>query len=140
VKEWIRLRNAEGSFSLNYKNWHYTEKGESNHCEEYESGIESLEKVKKILKALDFRSLVIVDKKRKIWRYKDYEISLDSVKSLGDFVEVEYKGTGKEVDPDKIAKEMVAFLKSAGCGSIKKNYLGYPFLLLFGEEAEWEEQ
>jgi len=140
IKEWLRLRDAEGNYSVNYKNWHFDDQGKSHYCDEYETKIENLDKIKKILTALNFKSLSIVDKTRKTWLYKDYEIAVDSVKNLGDFVEIEYKGKEKSVKPKKITEEMIAFLKQIDCGKIERNYLGYPFQLLFPNEVTWELQ
>lgn len=89
--------------------------------------------------ALNFKPLVVVDKVRKIWKYKNYEIGIDSVKKLGNFVEVEYIGD-KKVIPDKVTVEMVNFLKELGCGKVERNYVGYPFQLLFGDEVKIEVQ
>lgn len=140
VKEWLRLRDSSGKYSINYKNWYFDENGKSHHCDEYETKIEDFTQLKKILDVLNFKPLVKVDKVRKVWTHKDYEIAVDSVKDLGDFVEIEYIGKEEKVDPKKITEEMVNFLKSVGCGQIRRNYVGYPFLLLFPEEAKYEEQ
>lgn len=140
VAEWLRLRDAEGKYSLNYKNWHVDQDGKSQYCDEYETAIESLDAAAKILRAMDFRLLTSVDKVRKTWNYKDYEVAVDKVKDLGDFVEVEYKGAAGDADPKLITEQMVAFLKEVGCGGIERNYVGYPFLLLFPDEAKWERQ
>jgi len=140
VKEWLRLRDSGGKYSINYKNWHYDESGKSHYCDEYETKIEDLKQLKKILDTLNFKSVVKVDKLRKIWTRKDYEIAVDSVKGLGDFVEIEYIGKDDKVDPKKITEEMINFLKEMGCGKIKRNYVGYPFQLLFPEEVKFEEQ
>ena len=140
VNEWLRLRDSGGKYSINYKNWHYDKDGKGHHCDEYETKIEDLNQLKKILDVLNFKSLVKVDKIRKTWAYKDYEIAVDSVKGLGDFVEIEYIGREEKVDPKKITEEMINFLKSVGCGQIKRNYVGYPFQLLFPEEVKYEEQ
>lgn len=140
VKEWLRLRNAAGKHSINYKDWKYEPDGTTSYyCDEFETKIEDLEKIKKILKALNFKSLVVVDKKRKVWMYKDFEISLDAVKGLGDFVELEYKGK-KKVDPKKTGQEMVVLLKKIGCGKLEVNYQGYPFLLMFPSEREYTKE
>lgn len=139
VKEWLRLRDADGEYSINYKNWHYDKNGKSYHCDEYETKVEDLRQIKKILDILNFKSLVKVDKIRKTWIYKDYEIDIDSVKKLGDFVEVEYIGKDEDVDPKKITEEMINFLKNLGCGKIKRDYIGYPFRLLFPDEVKSEE-
>ncbi len=140
VNEWLRLRDSEGKYSINYKNWHRDKNGKSYHCDEYETKIEDLAQLKKILKVLNFKFLVKVDKLRKIWRYKDYEIAIDSVRGLGDFVEIEYIGKDVNVNPEVITQKMVDFLKELNCGEIKRNYVGYPFQLLFPKETEYEEQ
>ena len=140
VKEWLRLRDSNGKYSINYKNWHYDDDPEkSSYCDEYETKVEDLDKIKKIFEILNFKLLLKVDKIRKTWIYKDYEIDLDTVKGLGDFVEIEYIGK-EEVDPDKITKEMIDFLKKIGCGEIKRNYVGYPFQLLFPGEIKVDEE
>jgi predicted adenylyl cyclase CyaB len=86
---------------------------------------------------MKFRQLTTVDKVRKAFSYKNWEVALDSIKNLGEFVEIEYKGSDK-VDPKKETNKMVAFLKNTGCGKIERNYLGYPFQLLFPNEVKWE--
>jgi len=139
IKEWLRLRDSDGKYSVNYKNWHYDENGKTHYCDEYETKIEDLAKLRKILDVLNFKSLVKVDKLRKTWEYKDYEIDLDSIKGLGDFVEIEYIGKDEKINPEKITAEMMNFLKELGCGRIKRNYVGYPFQLLFPDEVKFEE-
>ncbi len=140
VNEWLRLRDSDGNYFVNYKNWHRDKDGKSYHCDEYETKIEDLTQLKKILEVLDFKPLVKVDKIRKVWKYKDYEIAIDLVKGLGDFVEIEYIGKEEKVDPKKITEEMINFLKNLGCGKIERNYVGYPFQLLFPKEVKYEEQ
>ena len=136
VREWIRLRDSGGKCSINYKDWKYGDNGQSNHCDEYETPVEKIDQLKNIFSALNFKSLAVVDKLRKIWTYQDYEIALDAVKGLGDFVEIEYIGTDKNADPKKVTDGMVKFLKDLGCGQIRRNYVGYPFQLLFPSEIK----
>lgn len=140
VKEWLRVRNSSGKYSLNYKNWHYESDGRSTHADEYELSIENPEQIKKIFSAINFKNVTVVDKTRRIWDYKEWEISMDSIKDLGDFVEIEYKGKEENVDPKKITSEMTKFLKDIGCGKVWRNYVGYPFQLLFPKEVKFEEQ
>lgn len=140
VKEWLRLRNEGGRYSINYKNWYFEQDGKTSYyCDEFETEIADVGKVRKIFEALNFKRLVTVDKVRKIWMYGDFEISLDSVKGLGDFVELEYKGGDANADPKKIGQEMIDFLKQVGCGKLQINYQGYPFLLLFPTETKYSE-
>jgi len=138
IKEWLRIRNSNGKYSVNYKNWHY-DNGRSTHADEYETSIESPDKMRNIFQVLNFKNVATVDKIRKIWDYKDWEVSIDSIKNLGDFVEIEYKGSSIE-DPKKITAEMTQFLKDIGCGKVERNYVGYPFQLMFPEEVKFEEQ
>lgn len=137
IEEWLRLRDADGVFSMNYKKWHFDDAGRGLYADEYETKVESLEMGQKILEALDAKPIVVVEKVRKAWKYKDYEICLDSVKDLGDFVELEYIG---ERDGARNHKEimdgMIRFLKDLGCGSLTLNHSGYPALLLGRKEKE----
>lgn len=139
IREWLRLRTENDRYSLNYKYWHYDEQGKSHHCDEYETHVEDIQQLKSILLALNFKSLVTVEKLRKSWRIGSYQISVDNVSGLGDFVEVEYRGPETGAVPGKITEEMLAFLKKAGCGKLFRNFQGYPFLLLFPERAVSEE-
>jgi adenylate cyclase class 2 len=138
VEEWLRVRDEEGTYSINYKKFDYSNSSRANYCEEYEIKVESAEELKKILQLLDFKLLTDVDKLRKCWDLGDYEIALDTVKNLGDFVEIEYKADSSSADPKKITDEMVAFLKNVGCGEITRCYRGYPSLLLFPEDPDNE--
>src|SRR3989344_3134014 len=137
LREWLRLRDADGTYSVNYKNWHYDEQGKSLHwADEFESPIENSEAMRNIFTALNFKQVVTVDKKRQIWIYKDYEIAIDAVLGLKETIEIEYKGKG--MDKEKIVKEMIAFLKDIGCGILEIGNDGYPFQLLFPDEARFE--
>lgn len=136
--EWLRLRNANGKFSINYKNWHHDKDGKSHHCDEHETEVVDINKMRYIFESIDIKPIVVVDKIRKIYRYKKYEIALDEVKKLGDFVEIEYKGKATKKDASKIAQEMGDFLKSLKLGKIARNYNGYPFIMLFPKEVKYE--
>lgn len=139
IKEWFRLRDEEGKYSLNYKNYHFDRFGKSHHCDEYETNIDDLNQLRRILRALNFKFIVKVDKTRIIWTYKNYEIAIDLVKGLGNFVEIECIGRAKNLKPSEITDRMVKFLKDLDCGKLKRSYQGYPFLLLFTKEIKYEE-
>lgn len=135
--EWLRLRDS-GKGDITYKKWHYGADGKSKYCDEYETSVGDVEQIRKIFAALDVKPIITLEKARKTWRYKDYEVALDHVTGLGDFVEVEYKAQ-VEVDPKTITDDMIAFLKQVGCGTIERNFVGYPFMLLYPSEVEFEE-
>ncbi|MDB5260242.1 MAG: hypothetical protein JWN37_473 [Candidatus Nomurabacteria bacterium] len=135
IEEWFRIREENGAFTINYKKWHY-ENGIGQYADEYETEVKDKEAMLKIIQALDMKPLITVDKTRKKWIYKDFEIAFDTVVGLGSFVEIEYKGEGP-VDPKEKTKEMVDFLKEHDCGTIELNNGGYPMLLLFPEDAHY---
>lgn len=128
IEEWLRLRNSNGKFFITYKKHYYEEDGRSHYADEFESAIDNLEQMNNIFKVLNFKYLITVDKNRSSWNYNDYEISLDSVKELGEFVEVEYKG--KDANPKEITDQMMQFLMELECGNLERNFKGYPYLLL----------
>ena len=135
IQEWFRLRNEKGVYSLNYKKWYY-ENGIGQYADEFETKIDDAESARKILLAIDCKSIVVVDKNRKKYMYNEYEIALDTVKGLGDFVEVEYKGKN-HTEYKKITTEMIDFLKMHDCGKIELNNGGYPYMMLFPEETNF---
>lgn len=137
VNEWLRLRMNDGKCSMDYKLWHRGEHNESEYCDEIETGVESMEQARKILTALKFRSIGKVDKVRRAWIYKDFEIAIDSVKGLNDFVEIEYIGKDGNMEFKQIVDDMIAFLKGLDCGKIAKIDTGYIMILLFPEEAKY---
>jgi len=76
------------------------------------------EKTKEILLKLGFKEVMEIKKRRKLYKFKDFLISIDFVKNLGTFAEIEKKG--KKYD----AEEMLGFMKKLGLGkSITKSYL-----------------
>lgn len=137
IEEWLRIRQS-GKHSVTYKQWHYNPDGTSNYCDEYETKVGDVESLRKIFAAIDIVPLITVDKKRQSWNYEDYEISVDHVVGLGDFVEVEYKSETKE-DPNVVAQQMIDFLKGIGVGKVEVNYSGYPHMLLFPAEDYFRE-
>jgi adenylate cyclase, class 2 len=134
VAEWLRLRQENGKTTLTYKNWHYLKNGKSTHADEYETKVEDFNQMQSIFRALDFKIITHVDKKRQTYKYKDFEISLDCVKTLGDYIEIEYKGNDNKVDPQKITDQMIKLLKDLNVGKIYRNYVGYTFMVLFPDE------
>ncbi len=138
IAEWLRIRES-GKNSINYKYWHFEKDGKSHYCDEYETAVENPDQIRKIFKAIDIKPIVIVEKTRKIWDYQDYEVAIDKITDLGDFVEVEYKGSDKAADPKVVTDEMVKFLKRVGCTKIERNYVGYPFMLLYPKDQVFEE-
>jgi predicted adenylyl cyclase CyaB len=136
VAEWLRLRESDKN-AITYKNWHYDTDGKSQYCDEYETPIGNVDQMRRIFTALNIRPIITVEKTRETWKYKDYEIALDHITELGDFVEIEYKAP-TEMDPKTVTKGMIELLKQIGCGTIERNFVGYPFMLLYPQGVKFE--
>jgi len=129
-KEWLRIRtNPDGSM-LEYDKSFEKKDGSQDYAEEYETRVGNSGELRKILEFLDFKKVVIIDKQREYWNCGEFEICLDKVKSLGDFIEVEAKGDFQNA---KEAREKCEeFLKKLEIKDYEKNKIrmGYPALLL----------
>ena len=139
ISEWLRIRDNGGHYSIDYKFWHRDALGKTNHCDEYGCSIGEIDQIKNIFKALNFYPVVRVEKIRKIYNYQNYEIAIDHVIGLGDFVEIEYKGKSSKT-PEIITQEMLSFIKKIGVGRIKRNFVGYAFMLLAPKEKVQTEE
>ena len=138
VSEWFRLRNENKQYSMTYKKWYYTKEGRGEYADEYETIFDNLESARKIVTALDCKHLTTVDKTRRKYLFEDYEVAIDNIKNLGDFIEVEYKSNISKNHEEIIAR-MIKFLKEHNCGKIYRNCGGYPFMLLFPGETKFFE-
>jgi adenylate cyclase class 2 len=139
VREWLRVRESAKGSSVNYKIWNYDENGKSSYADEFETPVSNVVAMRNIFERIKCRKIAVVDKTRKTWLFKDYEVTIDSVKNLGEFVEIEYSGKDENIDAKKVIGEMISFLKDIGCGKTERNYVGYPFQILFPEEVKFEE-
>lgn len=83
-KKYLRVREKEGKYELCY---HYAPT--NTKCLEWEVSVADGKMTQEILRQIGHDDDVIVDKVRKVYKYKDSEIVLDEVKSLGLFVEIE---------------------------------------------------
>jgi len=89
--EYIRLRTKKGKSIFGY---HINKK---DYTEEHEIEVNDPKKFKQILKLTGFKELGVIEKKRKKFKYKEFEICLDDVKDIGLFIEIETDGKPNEV-------------------------------------------
>lgn len=96
--EALRIRKTK---SYDITNIFITYKGpkidsKSKTREEIEMKIEDEEKAKKILEHLGFKKVRTVKKNRQYYNYKEYEISLDNIKGLDPYIEIEVSLDGED--------------------------------------------
>lgn len=124
---WLRIRSNNHRFILCLKKVHRDENGNYLYSDEYETEISNLENTLKIYENLGYYKAITVNKHRKEWEYKDFVISYDCIKNLGNFFEIELKqgNIAYEKGKNKIEK----FLHSILNTEYTLSQEGYPSLI-----------
>ncbi len=127
--EWLSIRTRGDAAILSYKHWYQENTKVATHCDEFETKIENQEQLEKMFNALDITPLINVEKEREIYHYNDeFEISLDIVKELGYFIEIESLKDLGGIDITRM--RLFEFAKSLGIDASQPDLRGYPYLLL----------
>ena len=113
----LRLRRqASGDskrFFLTYKG--AKEKSDFKKREEIEIEVRNADMTKRLLLALGYQKVLVVEKRRRLWRFGGCEVALDHLPVLGDFVEIE----GPD---DETITNVQQRLGLSGSPSITKSY------------------
>jgi len=92
--EALRIRQSNDRTVLTYKGPKIGERTKTRI--ERETGVDDFKSLRTILHDLGFRESGNVQKKRETWILEGINVCLDSVEGLGNFVELEKIGTGRE--------------------------------------------
>jgi len=125
--EYLRIRFEKGKSHLNYSFLHFGKDGWLKATDEYETLIEGPEIVKEIFKKIGMIPKVTVIKTRKYFNCSDFEVTLDRVKGLGNFMEIEAKKVFGNIA--KTRKACSAFLKNLNIEYELRSQMGYPRML-----------
>ncbi|WP_016698401.1 class IV adenylate cyclase [Actinoalloteichus spitiensis] len=128
ISEWLRVRTEARGSSVNFKRWHPINELIKTHADEYETKVDDVEAIRRLLEALDFTPLVTVDKTREEWKLPDVEVVFDHVVDAGDFVEFEYKADAANVED--ATEQLEQFIASLGVQLGEPINRGYPHILL----------
>ena len=121
LKETFRVRKTNTSCYVTYKKQHF--KGKLwIYSDEYETKIEDYDTIINIISLLGLEPLITVHNKRKIYKYKEYEIELEDVEGLGIFIEVERISNDK--DEMKVKEEIRDFIRSLKLKDVKELNIG----------------
>ena len=93
------------------------QKGRFKKRKEVEVGVTDFETAEKLLAELGYGRELVIEKRRRFWRFNDCAICLDEVPLLGTFVEVE--GPGEDV-----IDEVLGEIGLGGLKHITKGYAG----------------
>jgi len=129
--EWLRIRTNPDKTIFEYdRSINKNIYGEQEYAEEYETEVSRPDELRKMLKFLDFKKIITVEKEREVWDCGNLEICLDKVKGLGFFIEIEAKGKFKNKMEAK--KACLRFLDKIKSNIAEKDMIkvGYPVLLL----------
>lgn len=91
---------------------------------EHETEIKDSDQMDSILSTLGWQSIIEIKKIRRKGKLGEYEICLDQVEKLGDFVELE-KLTGDDVNPEEIREELFKELEGLGLSRDNEETRGY---------------
>jgi predicted adenylyl cyclase CyaB len=126
--EWLRLRlSPQGSF-ITYKHYYPPNSEKTDYCDEFETKVDNLASMEKILKSIDIREMVVVEKKRTTWTLDDVEIVIDEVTGLGTFMELEAKRDFQ--DPQSGKRYLYKVLERLGAHVGDEDYRGYPYRIM----------
>lgn len=95
--EALRIRREDGRATLTYKGPRVDPDSKSRR--EVETGLADADAAAATLEALSFEPVAEVHKTRERYRLGGYEVTLDDVTDVGEFVEVEAAGDADAVEP-----------------------------------------
>lgn len=129
-KNLLRIREEGGKFIFTIK------QPQSNQLDaiERETEITDPQEFRESLLLMGYKPVVKINKVRRKAKYKDFEICLDEVKELGNFVEVE-KITD-DVKAEEVQEELFQFLESLGIKREDRILDGYDTLIYLKQNGE----
>jgi len=120
-RENLRVRKSNSKKELTYKKVIY-KGGNYSHSIETNVKVSDAKKTIEILKSAGFRIHLVIDKKREMFENKTFKITIDKVKNLGVFVEIEWKGDAKR--KKNTIKECLKIANKLGLKKVQgKGYL-----------------
>ncbi len=125
--EYLRVRYEDGKNHLNYSFLHFGEDGWLKSTDEYETPVDKPGVIEEVFKKIGMILKVTVKKTRMYFDCGDFEVTLDQIEDLGDFMEVEAKKDFGGVD--KTRNACSDFLNNLGVEYEVKKDMGYPRML-----------
>ena len=128
IDECLRLRIKDNKHYITYKvdrfegkKWLYSD--------EYETEVKDINQLHKIFELLGLKKLLTINNNKSIYKTDKYEIAIEEVKDLGNFMEVEYC-TNENVDVKEIKEEIQRFIDELGFKVSKELNIGKPEMMI----------
>ena len=125
--EYLRIRFEKGKNHLNYSFLHFGKDGWLKVTDEYETLINKPEIVEEIFRKIGLIPKITVIKTRKYFDCGNFEVTLDKVKGLGNFMEIEAKKNLGSIG--KTRKACLDFLNKLNIKYEMRPQMGYPRML-----------
>ncbi len=129
LNECLRVRIKGDKYYITYKVDHFDDNNIWLYSDEYETEVKDLTQTKNIINALGLKELLTIDNKKTLYNTGKYEIALEEVKDLGNFMEVEYC-TDEDVNVLEIKKEIETFINNLNFKVSKELNMGKPEMML----------
>lgn len=125
----LRIRESDSGSHLTFKHDHF-ENDVWLYSDETESRVEHADVILSLFKSLGFEELVVVDVEKRYYLSGDYEIAMEKVKGLGNYIEIEYHSNVEIADVHAVKAEIRRFIDSLGVSIGEEENAGKPELLL----------
>ena len=117
----IRIREKAGRSILTFKG--SSKLPDDVAWQEWETPAESPVALKRLLLSNGLVPVVTIDKYRKTYRYEDFEINLDIIAALGEFIEVELQAEDATLAKERIERFLTEKLGIASADFVKRGYV-----------------
>lgn len=128
----LRVRQKSNNGYLTYKKDYFDESKNWLYSDEYETSIGDFDIMHNILSKIGFEVLVVVNNTKKVFNNKTYEVVIETVEGLGNFLEIELLDS-KHVNIESVGKiknSMREYLNSLGIEVGEEMNAGKPELLI----------
>lgn len=128
----FRIRQKENTSYITYKYDHFNEKNIWIYSDELETEVGDAQTAKAILEKLHCKELVRINSIKQVFSTTYYEIILEQVVDLGDFIEIEFKNDTDIKDEDvlDVKKDIQELLIRLGIQAGEELNAGKPELML----------
>ena len=129
IDECFRLREQNDKTYITYKIDKFDDNNIWLYSDEYETEVKNKQQIINIINALGLKKLLVINNKKTSYTTNKYEIVIEEVDKLGNFMEVELC-TNENVNVKEIKREIQAFINSLGLDVSEELHMGKPEMML----------
>ncbi|KKT29484.1 hypothetical protein A3G55_00775 [Candidatus Giovannonibacteria bacterium RIFCSPLOWO2_12_FULL_44_25] len=136
--ESFRIRKKSNKVYITHKHDIFDRRGKWLYSDELETAIGDFHTAKKIIEALGMKKLIALKMLKKTFKTQKYEIVLESVRSLGLFLEVEALRVKAGETVAAVKKRIWGFIESLDAKTSKELGVGKAELALMAKNHHWQ--